>query len=315
MAVQIRPSYRIRSTVSESAPDSLIGTDLAFVGTPVDDRGDATSNQLLRQATYVREFRFDASAHTLHLDRIEIRMSSLVEQISGKKRILLDATTLGLGEILHLLQAAIRSGLKEVEFLYAEPRLYTRIEKPGSHAQERDFALTTNCKFSSVQGFALEYDPARMATHVFMLGYEPARMLNAIEQRRYEDDAAKPNLFAIVGVPAFQAGWDANSIRPHLRVLDENEIRENSISYAQANSIREAYLTLWSLYRTVGDERSCFFVSPLGTKPHSVAAALFLLETKGADEPTSLYYDHPQRVRGRSHDVANWHHVVVQITK
>lgn len=202
--------------------------------------------------------------------------------------------------------------MQSVEFLYVEPLSYSRKEESNGHAQQRDYALSMNCKFSTVQGFAQEYDSSRMAAHVFMLGFEPARMLNAIEQRGYEDQH-KTTFHAVVGVPAFQTGWEANSIRPHLAAMEELDIRESCISYCQANSIREGYLALWKLYRDLGDEQSCFYISPLGTKPHGVATALFLLETKSSVAPTSLYYDHPHRVHGRSADIGTWHHVIVNL--
>lgn len=95
--------------------------------------------------------------------------------------------------------------------------------------------------------------------------------------------------------------------------MDELDIDDHSIVYCQANSIRETYLTLWELYRQLGDERGCFYVSPLGTKPHAVGAGLFLLETKGCEPTTSLYYDHPVRVNKRSKGYATWHHVTVKL--
>lgn len=309
MTIRSERGYRIRSKTSPCSP-LLTGLDLALVGPVVDDRGAATTNSLKAATAAIRTFVFEVKDHRIYLDGIETKMDRLRGDLAGKRRVILDATTLGVGEMLLLLLALTRAGVPSVEFLYAEPLSYTKREANGGHAQQRDYALSTNCKFSTVQGFAQEYDSSRMGAHVFLLGFEPARMLNAIEQRGYEDKH-KTTFQAIVGVPAFQSGWEADSIRPHLPALEDLGIRENSISYCQANSIREAYLALWDLYRELGDEQSCFYVSPLGTKPHAVAAALFLLETKAADAPTSLYYDHPYRVPRRSSDVGAWHHVVV----
>jgi len=247
------------------------------------------------------------------LDNGETNRERLSTLVAGKKRVLLDTTTLGLGEILQVLLALARVNSRTIEFIYAEPKRYTRRTADGEiNWQLRDFTLTENCSFISVQGFAHEYQPSMRAAHVFLLGFEPSRILNAIEQRN-DLDRAKYKFHVVVGVPAFQAGWEANAIRPHLAVLENLEISEHSISYCQANSIREAYLGLWDLYKQLGDERGCFYVSPLGTKPHAVGAALFLLETKGSDKPTSLYYDHPSRVASRSTDVATWHHVQVEL--
>lgn len=312
MTLQHLPRYQLRSIASDVLPDSLRGADVAIVGCAVDDRGTASIGAIRALAREVHTFSFDAEKHSLYLDDVETRLDRLKTVLSGANRVVLDATTLGVGEILQLLLAISRAGMPAVEFLYIEPKTYTRREPSGGHAQQRDFSLSTNCKFSSVQGFAHEYDANRMAAHVFMLGFEPARMLNAIEQRGYYDPC-KTTFHAIVGVPAFQVGWEANSIRPHLPALEELDISESCISYSQANSIREGYLSLWELYRSLGDEQGCFYVSPLGTKPHGVAAALFLLETKSSDAPTSLYYDHPVKKPQLSSEMGSWHHVIVNM--
>lgn len=313
MTLAAASRYVFTSRQSLTVPASLEGVDLAFVGGCVDDRGSATTSALNEAAKTVSSLRFDASNQATYLDGNETNRDRLAAHVRGKARVLMDATTLGLGEILQILLALGRAENSTVEFLYAEPKNYTRRTADGViDRQLRDFSLTQNCSFCSVQGFAHEYQANMRAAHIFLLGFEPARILSAIEQRN-DFDRDLYRCHVIIGVPAFQAGWEANTIRPHLTVLEDLEITERSITYCQANSIRETYLSLWDLYRQIGDERGCFYVSPLGTKPHAVGAALFLLETKGNDIPTSLYYDHPERVPKRSSEVSTWHHVRVQL--
>ena len=305
------PKYVFTSRVSSSAPESLAGVGVALVGESVDDRGSATINALKVLSTTVSKLRFDASNQGIWLDGIEVNRDRLVAHLNGFERILLDITTLGLGDILHIMMAAKQGGHQAIEFLYAEPGEYTQdIPNGTDDPQRRDFNLTKNCRFRSIHGFAHEYQTNMKASHVFFLGFEPGRLRNAFEQR---DDlnTGSYGIHFVIGVPAYQTGWESDTIRPHLRVLDEQNISEQAITYCQANSIRESYLTLWDLYRQLGDERWCFYVSPLGTKPHAVGAALFLLETKGYDSTTSLFYDHPERISKRCKDVAAWHHVTV----
>lgn len=305
--------YIFTSRQSNVVPSSLDGVEIAFVGESVDDRGSATTDALKNVAKTVLSLRFDANNQGTYLNGEETSRERLAHHLRDKTRILMDATTLGLGELLQILLAAGRAETMAIEFLYAEPKQYIRrTAESAIDGQLREFSLTNNCSFCSVQGFAHEYQPHMRAAHVFLLGFEPARILNAIEQRN-DFDREHYRCHVVIGVPAFQAGWESNAIRPHLSVLEDLDIGENSITYCQANSIRETYLTLWDLYQQLGDERGCFYVSPLGTKPHAVGTALFLLETKGNDIPTSLYYDHPVRVPNRSSEVATWHHVQVQL--
>jgi len=303
--------YLFTSKTSLEAPATLKGVDVAFVGGEVDERGTESIAALRNEAKKVFHLRFDAANQQAYIDDKPVLRDALSKILNSKNRIILDSTTLGLGEILQVLLVAKRLKMPTIEFLYAEPKRYTRREGAVDFRM-RDFSLTQNCHFRSVQGFASEYDPSMRAAHVFLLGFEAGRIRNAIEQRG-DYDPAKYRFQMVIGVPAFQTGWESNTIRPHLAVLEDLDITERSIMYCQANSIRESYLTLWSLYRQLGDERGCFFVSPLGTKPHAVGAALFLLETKGNEISTSLYYDHPERVIKRSTEIAAWHHVIVHL--
>ena len=300
------------SKLSLAVPLEINGVDVAFVGGEVDQRGVESISALQASASKVYRLRFDAINQQTYIDDQPVLRDAFARVLNQRHRIVLDATTLGLGEILQVLLVAKRLNHPQLEFIYAEPKRYTRSEG-GVDFRMRDFSLTQNCRFQSVQGFAHEYDPAMRAAHVFLLGFEPGRVLNAIEQRG-DYNPSRYKFQMIIGVPAFQAGWESNSIRPHLAVLDELDVSERSIIYCQANSIRESYLTLWGLYRQLGDERGCFFVSPLGTKPHAVGAALFLLETKGNEISTSLYYDHPERIIKRSSEIAAWHHVCVKLS-
>lgn len=310
------PSYAFKSKFSKTIPSDLKSVDIAFVGECFDERGAQTIKILNEiENLLVSTFKFDPDTQEINLDRCEIKRSGLINLLSNKKRILLDITTLGLGEVLHILMAAKQGGHTSIEFLYAEPGKYTadsRNADTDDEAQQKNFKLTKNCRFQAIQGFAHEHQPNIKAYHVFFLGFEPGRMRNALEQRGTLN-RTHYQMQVVLGVPAFKIGWEANSIKSHLDILEEFEISEHSISYCQANSIRESYLTIWDLYRQLGDERGCFYVSPLGTKPQAVGAALFLLETKGIDPSTSLYYDNPERVYGRSQQISGWHHVTVTL--
>jgi hypothetical protein len=303
--------YEFTSKCTTAFPDGLNSIDIAFVGECVDERGTDTLKLLQNTVQSVKSLRFDAKTQQTYLEGTEILREGLKQILQTASRIMLDATTLGLGEIIQILLAASRSGTKNLEFLYAEPRSYSRSDANiPANRKMRDYQLTENCQFSAIQGFAHQYDASMEASHVFFLGFEPWRVQNAIEQRG-DIDWARYHCHAIIGIPAFRTGWESNSIVPHIPVFTDIEVSSNSTTYCQANSIRESYLTLWNLYKRMGNERGCFFVSPLGTKPHTVGAALFLFETKGNDIPTSLYYDHPIRVQNRTTEVSAWHHVQV----
>lgn len=287
-----------------------VSFDLAIFGKVVDERGRASADFLKSASSGFLYLYFDPNSQSVFSSEdAVIELSALRALLTICRRVVLDATTLGVGEILHVLAAVKAVGGSEVEFFYVEPKQYAKAPAVSSATMSREFRLTENCRFIGVQGFIHEYRGADEAHHVFLIGFEPGRLRNALEQREVELD--RYCLYAIAGVPAFQFGWESNSLHTHARAFEEIKIGRSRLSYCDASSIREAYLSLWELYSAVGSEEACFYVSPLGTKPHAVAAALFLVETKGAACKTSLFYDHPVRVDGRSVEMGRWHHVRV----
>ena len=305
-----KAKYIFVSKFSDKPPITIKNIQLILIGPTVDDRGNELKNFLVSLNTEMCSFTFDPTEQEIFLDSGKITKDALQTRLSQYKNILLDITTLGLGEILIILLAAKKASIKKIDLVYAEPGSYTNSHY--SMIESRHFKLTTNCKFSAIHGFAHEYQSDHHASHIFFLGFEPGRLESALEQRG-DFDSKKYQIQVIVGIPAFKIGWEQNSIIPHIDILKVRGVHEHSISYSQANSVREAYLTLWHLYQQLGDDKAVFYVSPLGTKPQSVGAALFLLETKGEDPSTSLFYDHPERVNGRSSNVGKWHHISVGI--
>jgi len=305
-----KAKYKFVSKYSDKPPTTIKNIQLTLIGPIVDDRGEKIKEFLISLDSEICSFTLNPSEQETFLDLEKITRSGLTSRLSQYKNILLDITTLGLGEILIIILAAQKASIKKIDLVYAEPGSYTNSHY--SMIESRDFKLTTNCKFTAIHGFAHQYQSNHHASHIFFLGFEPGRLQSALEQRG-DFDSKKYQIQVIVGIPAFNIGWEQNSIIPHIDILKERGVHEHSISYSQANSVREAYLTLWHLYQQLGEDKAVFYVSPLGTKPQSVGAALFLLETKGEDPSTSLFYDHPERVSGRSSDIGTWHHISVEI--
>lgn len=280
--------------------------DCIFYGDSVDERGN-NLNQYIEIASHLKKFK--VSQDSLNLSIItngeNIDKKRLADNLTNYEEIIIDSTTLGLAEIIFIILSVQIAKKKSISFLYAEPKLYKRSVDLNSSSLVT-FELTHNCVFQGIKGITLQYDSGDKACHIFMLGFEPGRLQNAIEQRNDIEEDYYEKYF-VIGVPAFQHGWEKDTLYPHLSILDELDIHENKIIYTQANSIYSSYISLWELYEKLGNEDKIFFVSPLGTKPHSIGAALFLAETKGYDNPTSIFYDHPIRNNKRSEAINQLH--------
>lgn len=300
--------FQFKNTIYKTIQDlSLDNYDCIFYGVSVDDRG-INLNTYIDSIGSIKKFKIhqDPSDLLIYTNDENIDRKRLAEFLSDYNSIIIDSTTLGLAEIIFIILSVQFAKKQKISFLYAEPKLYkSSISNPSSPLIS--FDLTHNCDFQGIKGITLQYDSGDRASHVFMLGFEPARLQNAIEQRNDIDEDHYEKYF-IIGIPAFQHGWEQNSLFPHLSILDDLNIHENRIVYCQASSIYSSYIALWDLYEKLGHEEKVFFVSPLGTKPHSIGAALFLAETKvGYENPTSIFYDHPIRNNKRSEAINQLH--------
>jgi hypothetical protein len=279
-------------------------SEILFAGENVDDRGSEAIKALSSIADVTITLGYIPEKNELLIDGKDQPLSQLVTICKGKLSIRIETTTLGLAEILKIVQAAQQAGVSNLEFIYIEPKEYTVFARTGGeYLNPWDFELTDNRVFRSVHGFAHQRGVNVKECYVFFLGYESSRLLQAFEQPEFKVDEQ----FAIFGLPPFVSGWETNALANHAADLKNLKFRPTSIRYCAANSAREAYLTLWEIYERVGNEHLTFVVSPIGTKPHTLATALFLVETKGSPFSTALYYDHPKRRLGRSRDLRMWH--------
>jgi hypothetical protein len=300
-----KPRLRFQSSSWRTFDDAgFQPSDLLFCGDPVDDRGREAVKSLSDLARHTAKLTFDPELNHILVDGNVQSISQIASLCTGAKRIRIESTTLGLAEILKVIQAARQADIDELEFIYIEPKDYTVVARSaGEFLNPRDFELTDNRVFRAVHGFAHSRGSNAQECYVFFLGYEASRLVQAFEQPQLQVD----HRYAIFGVPPFSPEWETNALGNHVADLRNLGFASNSILYCSANSCREAYLTLWDLYAQLGHEHLTFVVSPLGTKPHAVAAALFLVETKGSPFTTALYYDHPKRRVGRSREVRRWH--------
>jgi hypothetical protein len=309
--VSVRPlTFSSASFAGSPSAAATPECDVLFVGEAVDDRGSVALGAFQQRAKKVVQLGYESQK--LLVDGQESSLRDLKTILGKSKRVIFEATTLGMAEVLRGLQAVKELGLDEVQFLYVEPRFYNKVEPLiDGVLSPREFELTQNNRFVSLQGFAQEFAEEQISHHVCFLGYESSRIQQAFEQRGEYSEKTYHRFF-IVGIPAFAPGWETNVLANHAQILKRMNLSGNAIKYCAANSIREAYLLLGELYRSIATETSVFWVSPLGTKPHTIAAALFLLETKGNSQSTSLFYDHPKRTSKRSGDVARYHLVGVK---
>ena len=285
-------------------PLSVANWDLAVVGTPIDDRGNAAVVFLEDHSQHTVDLSYDADDLQVMIDGMPTDVGRIDEFFGKhkKKRIVLESTTLGFAEVFLCCRAAYQLGIKEVSFLYVEPEDYTRPQKTKT-LHKRDFQLSGAVSgFSAIPGGAMIIDHRAPPTAIFFLGYEGRRLDRALNEFSFRTKKCS----IVFGVPAFQPGWEMDAFANNIRVIDGNNYR-GTFHFCGAENPKGAYEVIKEVHQTVlANDR--LVLAPLGTKPHGIGVAVY-----AATHPeVGILYDHPERQRGRSTDTFNWHLYVVR---
>jgi hypothetical protein len=297
--MQEKFAIRTQSFEQADAPDELQKRrwDVAFIGSADADKRSLVAREFTgtrADKSYV--LRYDNN--TIFIDDLQVTRARLQLLLNGAATVLIEATGLACPEILAALRACVKEKVKAISFLYLEPIEYRRNLK-GNLTEHRDFDLSSNCRFKSVHGYMAELTDTPVGQAVFFLGYEKSRLGQAFEQ---EETLRRWQKYAVFGVPGYGAGWEVDALanNAHHLAADEFEVR-----YVAAASVNSAYKLLKGLRHDDKTEKP-MLICPLGTKPHAIGAALFLVEHNEGQDAT-LLYDHPSKSSDRSREVKRWH--------
>lgn len=282
------------AAVADSWEVAVIGED-----GDLDARSKAGCAFVRANAKTTHKVRFDVADHKneIRFDGTTLRRAALKARFACMKSLLVEASSLSFPEILYVTVAAIESGIRQLRFVYVEPREYRRDVK-GRLCDQRNFELSDNRRFVGIPGFLHNLSETEAGQAVFFLGFEGARLGQALEQQEVLRSWRK---HAVFGVPAFSPGWEIDAMANNVQYL----VQGDDVKYAAAASADAAYRLLSTLLEQDKEERP-ILVAPLGTKPHALGAALFLIENDSMDRAL-LLYDHPTRLSGRSNEVRRWH--------
>ena len=193
--------------------------------------------------------------------------------------------------------ALYECGINHYSSLYIEPKHYShpQIMEIG---RERKFELSTSYMgYKGIPGYLLSLDAGDYVA--FCCGYETERVMNAFE---YESINSKYATL-LFGMPPYNAGWDMNSYENHVSFIDGQSIKK--IAYCGATNPMAVIKKLDEMYISLQNEEK-LFVAPLGTKPMSLGACLFVVVC-GDRERVALLFDHPVKKQDRSREIGKWH--------
>lgn len=283
--------------------------DLAFVGAPIDERGQASIEKAKVSAKEIVDVHYDQDQFSLsargNIFPANPRGFRQFTEEFPATRLLIEATTLEFPEILLLIKAYLSVESLVIGFFYVEPESYE--ERVGQDAEDlHAFALREGYRnFSPIPGFTPMLSDSRKARLLAFVGFESTRLRRVL----VEDEAARIKAFSVVfGVPPFQASWEMHSFMQNANVLKEPAMEE--ILFVSANSPRSAYHLIHKVARSCCPQSEVMTLAPLGTKPMSIGAALYAAQNSSG---IRVIYDYPKTRSNCTRGIGKIHHYVVTL--
>lgn len=271
----------------------------AIVGEAVDARGEAAIKFARTHADTISAFRYNTDTLQVHHDQTTFSSEEPEQMFSSLagKSILLESTTLGFVEILLCCRALKLSGQKSISLLYTEPKNYFRPRR-SQIVHRRDFELSEEVEeFKAVPGNVILVSANAAIKCVIFLGFEGQRLNRFLEQTGIP--VSKCSI--VFGVPAFHPGWEMHAFANNLRII-KGEQMAGRLFFCGAQNVLSAYGKLNHIHNSCATGER-LLVTPIGTKPHGIGAALFLSE----HSDVGVIYDYPKKKEKRSDSIDTWH--------
>jgi hypothetical protein len=203
------------------------------------------------------------------------------------RSVVLDITSLQHAATMFIVKVLMDLVPGEFFAVYAEPARYGNLSST-------EFRLTSGFLGNKpVPGFARQMRSSQGAMVAF-LGFDGERI-----ERILEDREQIKRVIPVLGVPSYRPGWNLHSLASAARVATSYQALEHMRS-CPAYSVHEAVVLLESV---LDEEEGQLMVAPLGTRPHTLATAIFASRTKRA----TIAYDHPIEDPSRSTGVGELH--------
>ena len=275
--------------------DVCDGLKFSIVGPTIDERCSFCL-EYLDGKTKVYHIEYDSTNFVLCIDDFKIQINELPQFIKNEgwtnDTIIIDATSVNVVELLLLIDALEKTSIHKFEVLYAEPKNY--VSQGTRSRNRRDFKLSV--KYDGYKGVPLFSKMTRdFDAKVFCCGYEAARIQNAIETL----PIGTSDTYLLFGMPPFYVGWDMNAYYNHIHFLFKENL--HNIYYCGATNPLSVMMRLLEIYKTLQPSQN-MFIAPVGTKPMSLAACLFLVKMSSSNK-CAILFDHPEKRAARSEEV------------
>jgi hypothetical protein len=216
-----------------------------------------------------------------NLDLLEKLINDLSQIGLDNKQVLIDSTSLKHPLLLYLIKILKESfNLKNLFIGYTEPKKYEQLEK---NEDQQGFDLTDRfCPITSMPGLVRDGDYSKEKLLVVLMGFEGNRFSKAYE----EVNPSRRKVHAIVGFPSFNPNWQYYVYSENQNTL-VNSKAHTKLHRATASDPFVVYNILNDILDANPNHQ--IVIAPLGTKPHSIGAGMFLVDNLDAQ----VFYDFP----------------------
>lgn len=295
--------------IDEQGLEQLPPMDIAFTGADdLDDRSAYSVERSTRLGDQSFRVRYNPETYLLEVGDKKYRANDgELEDLSRDFRalsIVIDATTLDFSEIALLLYAySFCQKRPRIGFLYVEPKEYVRRTYEEATVNGTAFDLSSGFAKHPIPPFVGMLGTKDSVHLVAFLGFEGGRLTRALS----EDDGQFIRKVTIVfGIPPFQASWDLEALMANSRLLETSDA---AVKFCGANNPKAAYEILMKAHAALTGSSDCnrLTVSPFGTKPMAIGAALYC----ATQRRPRVVFDHPRRKKGRTTGVhcVHWYEV------
>lgn len=283
-----------RINITESITDlEFTSYQLIFHGSVIDERTKAVSDSISCVSSDTRhQVKWDNEKKQMLMDGNFLSLSDFRRRFNSLNvnDIMVDSTSLDFPELIYILQLFIDRSVN-IDVVYLEPEDYL---KKHSEIGEYNFDLTSKQQnFTGLPEFSVHTGNNRVSL-VAPLGFEPMRLgqlINSDEGKTYE------SISGMVAIPAYKPGWENRSIKSNLRHFS-NTLSPELLLYPSTNP--------YQIYKQMCDIFNAFpqlLLAPLGTKPSTVAIALFIVNhfpSNTRKSYVSAIYDFPEKASDRT---------------
>ncbi len=255
----------------------------------------------------------NATNMTLAVNGLSVSYHEITNCFNNKTKksnlecIIIDATTLGVAEILIVMKwLHTAPKCEKVSIIYTEPEDYPpKIELPSIFGSHQFNLSKASVGYKSLPGFTKTVSTDVKSHLVALLGFERVRLGQLLQN---DEGAYIDEITPVFGVPGFKPSYDKHSAFQNIESIQN---KRNKPLFASANNPYETFKLLEKIRKTVPNK--VINVAPIGTKPMAIGAALFILKYR--KDNVGLMYDHPINTSDRSKGVSRIHLYSIKISE